>query len=523
MRPRDLAPYFRLAAGFRTYVRTPRDFTTGSRNVQRRLETRPASLLRIFERYVYGYPGSPYLKLLRAAGIELGDVARLVEREGVEGALTVLAEQGVYAAVEEFKGTAPMARGSYRFPVAEADFDNPYLAHDLEVQSGGTRSAGTRVPVKLEFTAALADDTAVLFDAHGLWRHDQAIWLPFGGGASVALLIYSKLGRVPVKWFSHVTGEELNPRFRWGARFLAAWGRLIGARLPAPEFAPLSAAPSVARWMADRVRRGRPPCVTTYASSAVRAAVAALEQGLSLEGAAFITIGEPLTDAKRAKIEASGAQLIVRYAITEAGIIGYGCASPKASDDLHLLRTNLAMIERRMPIRGGEVEVDGLMITSLLESAPKILINVATGDYANMETRECADTFGTLGYHVHLSDVRSFEKLTGEGVTFARTSLLHVLETVLPSKFGGEPTDYQLVEQETDSGFTRLSLVVNPSIGPVDEEALKRTFLGAIGWGDGAMKMGSVLWDQAGTLSVRREAPISTKMGKVQPFHLQRR
>lgn len=66
-------------------------------------------------------------------------------------------------------------------------------------------------------------------------------------------------------------------------------------------------------------------------------------------------------------------------------------------------------------------------------------------------------------------------------------------------------------------------LVVNPSIGPVDEDALKRTFLDTIGWGDGAMKMGSVLWDQAGTLAVRREAPISTKMGKVQPFHLQRR
>lgn len=101
--------------------------------------------------------------------------------------------------------------------------------------------------------------------------------------------------------------------------------------------------------------------------------------------------------------------------------------------------------------------------------------------------------------------------------------LIHVLETVLPSKFGGEPIDYQLVEQETGSGFTRLSLVVHPAIGPVDEDALTRTFLDTIGWGDGAMKMASVLWDQAGTLTVRREAPISTKMGKVQPFHLQRR
>jgi hypothetical protein len=523
MRVQDLAPYLRLAVGLRHYVRTPRDFTSGSRNVSRRLEEREANLIRTFERYVYGYPGSPYLQLLRAAGLELGDVARLVQREGVEDALTILADHGVYASVAEFKGKEPMVRGSDRFPVAEADYDNPYLAHDLEVQSGGTRSAGTRVPVKLEFTAALADDTAVLFDAHDLWRHDQAIWLPFGGGASVALLIYAKLGRVPVKWFSHVSGKELNPRFRWGARFLAAWGRLVGARLPVPEFAPISAAPVVARWIADRVRQGRPPCITTYASSAVRAATAAVEQGLDLTGAAFITIGEPLTDAKREKIEASGAKAVVRYAITEAGIIGYGCASPDGPDDLHLLRSNLAMIQRRMPIRGGEVEVDGLMLTSLLPSAPKILINVATGDYATMETRACADTFGRLGYHVHLSDVRSFEKLTGEGVTFARTSLIYVLETVLPSKFGGQPTDYQLVEQETGGGLTRLHLMVNPAVGAIDEGALKRSFLESVGWGDGAMKMGSVLWDQADTLEIRRAAPISTKMGKVQPFHLERR
>ena len=523
MRPRDLAPYFRLATGFNTYMRTPVDWAIGSRNVTRRLETRGENLVRIFERYVYGYPASPYLKLLRHAGIELGDVRELVSREGVEGALSLLAAQGVYASVDEFKARVPMERGSQRFEVAEADYDHPSLSHELEVQSGGTRSAGTRVPIKLGFTAALADDTAVLFDSHDLWRHDQAIWLPFGGGASVALLVYSKLGRVPVKWFSHVSGKELNPRFRWGARFLAGWGRLIGARLPVPEFAPLAAAPTVARWIAERVRAGRRPCITTYASSAVRAATAAIDQGLSLEGAAFITIGEPMTDAKRAKIEASGAQLIVRYAITEAGIIGYGCASPKASDDLHLLRTNLAMIDRRMSIRGGEVEVDGLLITSLLDSAPKILINVATGDYAKMEERECADAFGHLGYHTHLSEVRSFEKLTGEGVTFARTTLIYVLETVLPKKFGGEPTDYQLVEYETGSGLTKLSLLVNPSIGPVDEEALKATLLDTVGWGDGAMKTFGVVWNQAGMLTVRREAPISTKMGKVQPFHLQKR
>jgi len=471
---------------------------------------------------VYPHPRSPYARLLALAGCERGDVVRMLGEDGVEGTLSRLAASGVYVAVEEFKGNEEARRGSARLAFAEPDFDNPGLAHELEVQSGGTRSAGTRVLVKLEFTAALASDTGVLFDEYGLWNHAQAIWLPFGGGASVALLVYAKLARIPVRWFSHVDGAEVNPRFRWGARFVSLWGRLCGAPLPTPEFAPLSASPRVARWMADMVSSGRPPCVTTYASSAVRAARDATEQKLSLEGAAFITIGEPLTEAKRAIIEASGARVIVRYAMTEAGIIGYGCGTGAGSDDVHLLRTNLAAIQRPTRV-GGDVEVEGFLFTSLLTSAPKILLNVSSGDYGTLEDRGCGCLLGELGYRTHIGQIRSFEKLTGEGVTFAKSSLLRVLEEVLPGRFGGQPTDYQLVEREGAGGLTRLTLMVHPGIGAVDERELKDVFLHNVGWGDGAMKAMQSVWQQADILEVRRAVPISTKMGKVQPFHLERK
>jgi hypothetical protein len=523
MKPRDLAPYFRLAFAFNRYLRFPLDPRAARMAVARRHVGREEALVQMVQASIYDAASSPYRKLLDAAGWTKDAVITLIRQEGVEGALRRLSDSGVYVTLEEFKGKRPAVRGSHTFHFTEADFDNPHLAHHLEVQSGGTRSAGTRVLVKLDFTEALAGDTAILFDEHGLWDHSQAIWLPFGGGASVALLIYAKLGRMPVKWFSHVDGKNINPRFRWAGRFMAMWARLFGAPLPVPQVTPLSAASVVARFMAESARAGRPVCVTTYASSAVRAALAATELGLDLHGCAFITIGEPLTDAKRRTIEASGARVIVRYAMTEAGIIGYGCGRSESSDELHLLSDNLALVQRTARVGGGgELEVEAFLYTSLLPSAPKILFNVESGDHGAVASRPCGCRLEAAGYTTHLSGIRSFEKLTGEGVTFAKSSLIRVLEETLPERFGGRATDYQLVEREEPGGLTRLELVVNPSVGTIDTAAVKETFLKEIGWGGESIKMMSLLWEQANILEVRRAAPISTKMGKVQPFHLER-
>lgn len=521
IRARDLKPYMRFAFAFNRYLKTTLSEEQARNEIERRLANREQALGEIIDKYIYGYPRSPYLPLLKAAGWRKGAVLALLEKEGVEETLRQLAESGVYVTLGEFKGTRMATRGGQSFEFIEADFDNPHLAHHLEVQSGGTRSAGTRVPIRLDFTAALAADTAILFDEYSLWENTQAIWLPLGGAAGVALLIYSKLGRVPLKWFSQLTGSELNARYRWVTRFMSLWGRLAGTNIPTPEFAPLSSAPQIARWMAEMVKRGQPACVTTYASSAVRAGSAAVDQGLDLTGSTFITIGEPLTQVKRRTIERSGAKVIVRYAMTEAGIIGYGCANPSGPDDLHLLRGNLAAIQQDARVGDGDVKVDAFLFTSLLPSAPKILLNVQSGDYGTMTQRECGCLFGRLGYGTHVSNVRSFEKLTGEGVTFAKTSLIRVLEEVLPSRFGGQPTDYQVVEEEMEGGLPRLYLSVSPAVGEINEGLLKQTFLDHIGGGLQARK-DSTLWKQAEILKIRRANPASTKMGKVQPFHLER-
>lgn len=516
---RRLAPYVRFAAGLARHVRAPVDPGHARAEVARRLANREAALAELIERHVYDTAGSPYRALLDAAGWSKSAVLAKIGTLGVEAALGELAASGVHVTLEEFKGRQPAVRGSRTFAFAESDFDNRRLPYHVEVRSGGTRSAGTRVPVTLEFASALADDTAVLFDEWRLWDHAQAIWLPMGGAAFVALLIYARLGRSPARWFSHVHGRELDALQRWAPLLVSGLARAAGRRLPRTEHVPATASVDVARWMAATARAGRPACVTTYASSAVRLATAAVEHGLDLGGAAFITIGEPLTAGKRRVIERSGARVIVRYAMTEAGIIGYACGTPRGSDDLHALESNLAIVQQDVTLGEDEATVGALLFTSLLPVAPKILLNVQSGDYADVERRDCGCTLGRLGYTLHLANVRSFEKLTGEGVTFATTNLLQVLEDVLPSRFGGSPTDYQVVEEETEAGLPRLLLVVNPAIGRVDEIAVRDAFLGHLETTSGSKQWG-LLWKQAGTIEVRRAVPTSTKKGKVQPFHL---
>jgi hypothetical protein len=53
-------------------------------------------------------------------------------------------------------------------------------------------------------------------------------------------------------------------------------------------------------------------------------------------------------------------------------------------------------------------------------------------------------------------------------MTFLDTDVIRVLEEELPARFGGTPTDYQLLEEEADDGQPRLQLLVHPRVGPLN-------------------------------------------------------
>jgi hypothetical protein len=500
---RDLLPLARLARDLPGFLRWPVESEVAAGVLRRRLETRESRFLALARRAIFEHRASPYRPLLDAAGCRYQDLEALVTRDGLEGALARLAAAGVRVTFDAFKRRS-------------AAFDNPLTAPHFVARSGGTRGTGTSVSIGLPFVTDLAIPTRLALDAHGLGDADHVVWVLTGVNP---VLLYAKVSRPPIGWF--YPARPLPARTRLGAVYLSALGRLVGVRLPLPRFHDLRDPGGLAEWLAARAGERRALCVTTYASSAVRIATAARERGLPLDRVTFITLGEPFTEAKARAVAASGASTLVRFAVTEAGILGYRCARPSGPDDLHFLGDTHAVIRHPRVVGDGGPSVEAFLFTSLLASAPKVLLNVETGDYGDVERRRCECPLGALGLTTHLARIRSFEKLSGEGTTFVHTDLLRALEDVLPSRFGGTGADYQVVEREGDQGILRVELIVSPRVGPVDGDQVRAAFLAALG--DGALdRLRTEVWRQADTVTVVRRWPLATRAGKILPFHLAR-
>jgi hypothetical protein len=250
----------------------------------------------------------------------------------------------------------------------------------------------------------------------------------------------------------------------------------------------------------------------------LRICIAALEAGLDLNNVTISGGGEPFSASKVKTITRSGARWVPKYFFQEVGAVGLGCAQPVDENDLHFIKDALALIQypRRLP--GTEMIVDAFYFTTLLPAAPKLLLNVESDDYGIVETRSCGCPFEALGYTEHLRKINSFSKLTGEGVTLVGSDMLHILEEVLPSCFGGSPLDYQLLEEEDQQGFTRLNLLVNPEIQIEDEAVVINLVLETLKRKAG-QHQALDLWKQAETLKVKRQKPILTAYGKFMPLH----
>jgi hypothetical protein len=505
----------RLTRDLRSFLASPITGAQAVDSVRRQLKARSERFVEMVETSILGHPRSPYRWLLRVAGCELGDIRALVKAEGLDGALQRLCEAGVYVAFDEFKGREDIVRGSQRLSVSAGDFDPPRASAHMEIRTGGSRGAATPLKLNFAFIADKALQSALAFEAHGLQEHDKALWLVAG---LRHLLQYSKAGHVPIAWFYPVA--PLSLRSRVLGAYLSVLGRFLGAALPRPVFLDLKDTERMARWLADRARRGRPVCLTTYGSSVVRICDAATKSGIDLAGVAFMTIGEPYTVARRKIIRDSGATGLPAYAFNEAGTLGFGCCEPQAPDDMHLLSSTYGLIQRPRAIGQSGLTVDALLVTSLLTSGPKVLLNTESGDYCAMLRRSCHCLYGTLGLDTHLMHIRSFEKLTVEGMTFVKTDLLRILEEIMPARFGGVSTDYQLVEEPRPGGLYGLILTVSPHVGAVDDDLLRQTFLEEIARDGRSSKLMAGAWARADAVTVRRADPIVTKAGKILPLHL---
>jgi hypothetical protein len=292
--------------------------------------------------------------------------------------------------------------------------------------------------------------------------------------------------------------------------------RGLGRPVPRPEHVPLEEAGRVAAWLAQQASRGRPAVLNTNSASAVRVAMAARAARIDIGGTLFRCGSEPLTDGKLDAIIAAGARAVCNYSMSEIGRIGFACAQPAAIDDVHLLTDKVAVIQRPRK----EVPIN--LYTTLLPTTPKLMLNAESDDYGTLVARDCGCDLSRLGYHLHFHTIRSVDKLTSEGMTFIGNDLVRLVEEVLPRRFGGGATDWQLVETE-ENGLPKVDLMASPRLGSLDERAVIDSALAFLDAIPGASDNFGDRWRAAGTLRLRRAEPFATGSSKILALHTVKR
>jgi hypothetical protein len=258
--------------------------------------------------------------------------------------------------------------------------------------------------------------------------------------------------------------------------------------------------------------------VWTFVTSAVRVCQAAEAAGIRLDGAQFTANGEPITAGRIAAIERVGARLGGYYGSVETGPLGYACLAASRPDEMHLLGDLHAVVNVTGTATDGRLPSDTMLVSSLRPTAPLFLLNVALGDRGVTLARRCGCPLESLGWAQRRHTIRSYGKVTAGGMTFVDSDLIGVLEDTLPARFGGGPTDYQLMEEATPDGRSALRLVIAPSVGPVDPAAVEQAFLDGIGARSDAAKVMSMAWRRAGVVRIERGLPAVADTGKIAHF-----
>ena len=123
----------------------------------------------------------------------------------------------------------------------------------------------------------------------------------------------------------------------------------------------------------------------------------------------------------------------------------------------------------------------------------------------------------------HLSEIRSFEKLTGTGVTFLGADVVRALEVELPRRVGRRSDRLSARgEHASEEGLPRVKLVVHPRVGPGRR--------GTTSWrlsstrsrrATGGEHLMGLVWRQGASVAVERRPPRVGRSGKVQHLVLE--
>jgi len=510
----------RIAWGLGNFLKSPMTLEQAKSDIRKRMDNRESNFLTLAKKLIYENQYSPYRKLLLWVGCEYKDLEENVRHLGIENTLEKLRDEGVYLSLEEFKGKIPICRNGLTLETIQTDFDNPFLmGKSIQGSTSGSRSTGTRVMYDWNFLAEESANELMLFETHGLSNAPLVLWLPGLPGLSgiLNLLINIKFRRLPEKWFSHLgdgmVGNSLKNRLF--IEYLALCCRMFGLCMPRPEFTNVRSAIKVAEWVERTKKHKGMSVVRTYTSSAVHIVQAAIEKGIDISGSVIFTGGEPLTERRYRFIESAGVKVYPRYAATETGLIGASCGNVNFPDDMHIYTDRLAIIQRLCKTVIGGHSVNSYLFTSLSLNTGKVLLNTDIGDFGRINTKPCSCLFGDLGMNVHVSEVRSYDKLTGEGMTLLGSELDEIVGEMIENA-GGGPDDYQFWETQDSEDLSKLIIAISPEIQNLNE----KDFIDAI-----LEKLNSIgsnitsqIWRQADTLQVVRAYPELTKGHKMLPI-----
>ena len=519
----DVKLLARYTRGLRRYLSQPLARTDCHALIREGRQARDDNFAALLEQAVYPFPEARTLACLAKPDIELGDVKALVRERGLEGALDALYDAGVHVTRDEYRARVPVRRGSLSF-----DFD-PDATRTAAVppvfagRSGGARGPGRRTLQSFEAWAQDAAYVGAFLSAFRVYGRPTLVLYPappIQSGLSNVLSL-TKAGNRVDRWYcpSPFGAQPEAGKARALAAVTTAASFIAGARVPYPRHVPPARADEGATWVAERVAAGTPPLVVANPSATARLCAAAREHGLDIAGTFFRMGGEPFTPAKSALLESVGASGACFYYNGEVGgLSGVPCADPAAPGDVHLCASRHAVSTREVTVQDGRT-VPALCFTTVHPAMGAIAINLVTDDFAAVEERDCGCELGSLGLSTHAHSIRSFEKLTGEGVSFLGDTLLELVERVLPTRFGGSLADYQFAERETE-GVTRLELRAHPRLGELDEAAVVEAVLAHLDASPGGGRVMTALWRATDTVEVVREEPELTRGGKVLPLAL---
>lgn len=487
--------------------------------VRQRITRREEHFLWTVEHLIFAHPGSPYRPLLDLAGYDLPKIRQLVATRGLDATLDQMRQDGVYVRIQEFKGGEPTVRQGRTFQFQERDFANPTVSALLHTRSSGSRSRGTQTEISAADVTDNARRIRWIFERYGISNRDVVVWATPGAGLSSTVLLTVALNRPVLRCYSPVGSAGRSTPLLFNTARLAS-----GVAIPHMEVVAADRVLDVVRYI-NRVNTSRGILVFGFVNSALRLVLAAEEAGLRLGDVAFFVGGEPLTAVKKRQIEERGHQVFSGFGWSELGPSALACPTGVEADDLHVFTDRMAVRQHLRPVDRDGVTVPAYLFTSLQPHARHVMLNVECGDYGGLEERRCGCFLDRAGLHLHMHSIRSFEKLTAEGITFVGPTLVELVEEILPRQFGGDSRHYQLVEAEDAKGFTRLFLLASPRLGTLDEEALRATVLREIGGRHLKGAYGRVVeqvWRSADTVQVLRREPVETSGGKVLHLHRDR-